>query len=351
MSGRRSRRKPDEKDRTASGESSGGPDRSNPIIAFGQLIRVALGFSALSDVFVGVAIGFGAQWPGTALPWLLIPASLGVYHGAMALNDWSDREEDARVRPERPIPSGAIPASMALGLASMLILGGIFWAFGAGPRAGVWMAVVAALAVLYDLAGRGEVRGPLLLGLCRAGNLGAGLMSPWLVGLVDSPSLPLLGLSAVYGAHVFFIGRLGRLEDEEDQRPLGHRPSRALRGIALTAMAVPIAGLVALSPGGNVLRVGELGFPAAAGLAACAAIAAWNATVLLKRAAELDGSNGWTRGTVGASTGLSLRRLPLFTASIAAMGMFMGPAASVAGIVALVGARMSGAMRKVFPLT
>ena len=150
---------------------------------------------------------------------------------------------------------------------------------------------------------------------------------------------------------MFFIGRLGRLEDEEDQRPLGRRPSRALRGIAWSALAVPVAGLVALSPEGNVARLGELGFPAAAGLTACAAIAAWNAMVLLKRAGELDGSDGWSRGTVGASTGLSLRRLQLFTASIAAMGMFLGPAASTAGIVALVGARMSGAMRKVFPLT
>jgi 4-hydroxybenzoate polyprenyltransferase len=326
-------------------------EKANPVIAFGQLIRVALGFSALSDVFVGIAIGFGAAWPGSALPWLLIPASLGIYHGAMALNDWSDREEDARVRPERPIPSGAIPAPMALGIACMLLLGGLFWAFGAGLRAGAWMGVVAGLAVLYDLAGRGEVRGPLLLGLCRAGNLGAGLMAPWLVGLTESPHLPLLALSLVYGAHVFFIGRLGRLEDEEDSKPLGGRPSAALRGIALTALAVPVAGLLAQAPEGDLTRLAELETSQSTGLALCAGIAAWNAMVLLKRRRELDESDGWHRGTVGASTGLSLRRLPLFTASIAAMGLFMGPAAAAAGLVALVGARLSGAMRKVFPLT
>lgn len=324
---------------------------SNPVIAFGQLIRVALGFSALSDVFVGIAIGFGAMWPSTVLPWLLIPASLGIYHGAMALNDWSDREEDAKVRPERPIPSGAIPASLALFIAWILILGGLFWAFGAGMRAGAWMGVVAVLAILYDLAGRGEVRGPLLLGLCRAGNLGAGLMAPWLVGLTDSPAWPLLGLSCVYGAHVFFIGRLGRLEDEEDSKPLDGRPSAALRGIAYTALAVPIAGLFALLPNGDITQLSALPKSHAAGLALCAAIATWNSIVLLKRRRELDESDGWNRGTVGASTGLSLRRLPLFTASIAAMGLFMGQAAAVAVAVALLGARMSGAMRKLFPLT
>ena len=327
------------------------PAPANAVIAFGQLIRVALGFSALSDVFVGIAIGFGALWPATALPWLLIPASLGIYHGAMALNDWSDRDEDAKVRPERPIPSGAIPAPFALFIASILILGGIFRAFGAGPRAGAWMGAVALLAILYDLAGRGELRGPLLLGLCRAGNLGAGLMAPWLVGLTDSPAWPLLGLSLVYGAHVFFIGRLGRLEDEEDSKPLAGRPSAALRGIAFTAMAVPIAGLFALLPGGDLTQLSALPRPHAAGLALCAGIATWNAIVLLQRRRELDASDGWNRGTVGASTGLALRRLPLFAASIAAMGLFMGPAAAAAAAVALVGARMAGAMRKLFPLT
>ena len=278
---------------------------SNPIIAFGQLIRVALGFSALSDVFVGVAIGFAAAWPQSVLPWLLIPASLGIYHGAMALNDWSDREEDAKVRPDRPIPSGAIPAPLALFFAVILILGGIGWAFGAGPRAGLWMGVVAALAILYDLAGRGAVRGPLLLGLCRAGNLGAGLMSPWLVGVTDTPAWSFLALSLVYGAHVFFIGRLGRLEDEEDAAPLGNRPSRALRGIAFTAMAVPLAGLFALVPNGDLTQISALSRSAAAGLVISAAIATWNSIVLLERRRELDESKGWTRGTVGAATALS----------------------------------------------
>ena len=282
---------------------------------------------------------------------MCIRDSLGIYHGAMALNDWSDREEDAKVRPERPIPSGAIPAPFALFIAWILILGGLFWAFGAGLRAGAWMGTVAVLAILYDLMGRGELRGPLLLGLCRAGNLGAGLMAPWLVGLDDAPAWPLLGLSFVYGAHVFFIGRLGRLEDEEDTRPLGSRPSRALGGAAYTAMAVPLAGLVALLPGGELAQVAALPRPHLAGLGLCAAISTWNAVVLLQRRRELDQSGGWSRQTVGAATGLILRRLPLFTASIAALGLFSGPAAAVAIAVALVGARMAGVLRKLFPLT
>ncbi|MEM9801921.1 MAG: UbiA family prenyltransferase [Planctomycetota bacterium] len=318
----------------------------SPVVAFGQLLRIALFPSAVSDVFVGVAIGHLALWPELVLPWLLIPASLGVYHGAMALNDWVDRADDARTRPERPIPSGAIPAPMALALAALLISGGLLWAFAAGPRAGVWMWVVALLAVLYDVVGRGPLRGPLLLGLCRAGNLGVGLLSPWLIGGAESPRLELLVLAALYGSHVFFVARLGRLEDDEDERALEARPSAALRGAAWTLLAVPIGGAFAL--GIERLTSGDLALPA--GLVLSAALAGWSATGLLGRA-RTGAEEGWTRASVGAATGLCLRRLPIFAASIASLGLFLGPAAAVALLVALAGARLSGALRGLFPLT
>ena len=39
-------------------------------------------------------------------------------------NDWADREHDAKTRPGRPIPSGAIPAGLALALGlGLLVLG------------------------------------------------------------------------------------------------------------------------------------------------------------------------------------------------------------------------------------
>ncbi|MEM1449633.1 MAG: UbiA family prenyltransferase [Planctomycetota bacterium] len=319
----------------------------SPVLAFGRLLRIALAPSAISDVFVGVAIGHASLWPGDILPWLLIPASLGVYHGAMALNDWADRADDARTRPERPIPSGAIPAGLALATAAMLILGGLMWAFAAGPRAGLWMGVVALLAITYDVAGRGPWRGPLLLGLCRAGNLGAGLMSPWLVGATDQAPLGFLGLAAAYGLHVVFIGRLGRLEDDEDEGALGARPSAALRGAALATLAIPVAA--ATSYGFD--RIATSGESAvAAGLLASAGIAAWHASGLFRALAHGE-SDGWTRGGVGAATGLCLRRLPLLPASIAASGVFLGPVAIVALLVALGGARLSAALRRLFPLT
>jgi len=321
-------------------------------VAFGQLLRVALAPSAVSDIFVGIAIGHAAGWPGDILPWLLIPASLGIYHGALALNDWVDRAEDARTRPERPIPSGAIPAPVALTVAVLLMLGGIMWAVAAGPRAGAWMAVVAALAVLYDIAGRGPWRGPFLLGLCRAGNLGAGLASPWLVGATDSLHVAVLPLAALYGVHVFFIGRLGRLEDDEDSGALAERPTRALQGAGWALVLIPIAAATALGPVTAEEGSGDLGATLGVnlGFLACCALALWSAFVLLRRAR--DGSReGWSRPAVGAATGLCLRRLPLLSAAIAATGAFVGPAAMAALVFALVGARLSAALRQTFPLT
>lgn len=316
-----------------------------PIIAMGQLIRVALFPSAISDLFVGIALAHLSGWPELVLPWLLVPASLGVYHGAMALNDWVDRVDDARTRPERPIPSGAIPAPLALSISAVLITGGLLWAGAAGPAAGLWMLAVASLAVLYDLVGRGPWIGPLLLGLCRAGNLGAGLMSPWLVGASSEPELKLLWLAGLYGAHVFFISRLGRLEDDEDSGPLGARPTHALRGIAVTRLLIPIAGLLVLSAGGGPPTPQlSLGLVLAALLAARGA---WHAYRTMADGAR----EGWTRAAVGRATGQSLRGLPTFTGAMACMGIFAGGACFAALAFALGGAWLSGKLRSTFPLT
>lgn len=316
-----------------------------PVIAMGQLIRVALFPSAISDLFVGIALAHLSSWPELVLPWLLIPASLGVYHGAMALNDWVDRVDDARTRPERPIPSGAIPAPLALCISAVLLAGGLLWAGAAGAAAGLWMLAVATLAVLYDLMGRGPWIGPLLLGLCRAGNLGAGLMSPWLVGAAPEPEVGLLWLAGLYGAHVFFISRLGRLEDDEDSGPLGARPTHALRGVAVTRMLIPIAGFLVFSTHGEPPSPQlSLGLVLAAVLAARGALLAYQTMA--------EGSRGeWTRAAVGQATGQSLRGLPTFTGAMACIGIFQGGACFAALTFALGGAWLSGRLRSTFPLT
>lgn len=320
----------------------------DPVVGFGQLLRIALFPSAIADVLVGLSLAHVGGVPLNPAVWLLVPASLGVYHGAMALNDWADRSADALERPERPIPSGAIPAGVALGIALLLMLGGVMWAAAAGPRAGAWMASVAILAALYDLAGRGALRGPLLLGLCRAGNLGAGLVSPWLVGGDSRLSVVLVGaLMCVYGLHVASLSSLGRLEDGEDDEPLGSRPTRFLTAAGLTSsllgLVCSILWLVAPAHGipgtrDPLTTIGAI------------ALALWNGRVLLGAAREMS-AKGWSRSLVGAATGLCLRRLPLATASVAVIVAHEGWVGFGAFLFCLAGGYVSKALRKRFPLT
>ncbi|MBL8863411.1 MAG: UbiA family prenyltransferase [Planctomycetes bacterium] len=295
-----------------------------------RLVRISLAPSAAADPVAGLVCAAGG-FPADARAFWLVPASLGVYHGALALNDWRDREHDAATRAGRPIPSGAVRPGAALALGLLLILSGVACAGLAAPASAAWMGGVALLAVLYDLAGRGAWRGPLLLAACRAGNLGAG--AAWALGAGVAPASPLalLAPAGLYGLYVFLVARLGRLEDGEDQRAIEQRP-RALLCAAAAALV-----LLALAPAEApaVARAGALvlALSGAAGLAAEG----------LRRPR-------WTRGDVEHAMGLALRRLLVATAVVALLGA-RPPAwegALAAGLI-LLGFPLGHALRRAFP--
>jgi hypothetical protein len=110
------------------------------------------------------------------------PGSVGIaavalslfYTGGMFLNDAFDRRVDARERPERPIPSGAIGAPMVFALAAIQITAGLGILLFAADRAhaGVGRTAVAGIAlaltiVLYDGAHHANPLAPWLMGACR----------------------------------------------------------------------------------------------------------------------------------------------------------------------------------------
>src|SRR5262245_45265315 len=115
------------------------------MLAVGRLLRLSLTPSALADGAAGMVLGAGL-WPGGPAPYLLMAGSACVYHGGMALNDWADREEDARTGRGRPIARGEIPAPGALALAVVLLVLGPALAWAAAPRSGACLAGVALLA-------------------------------------------------------------------------------------------------------------------------------------------------------------------------------------------------------------
>lgn len=301
-------------------------------LAWGRLARLSLAPSAVADALAGVLLAAGGVWPGGGGPWLLVLASLGVYHGAMALNDWADREGDRRTRPDRPIPSGAVPAGQALVASVVLLALGVGAAALASPGAGLVAGAVAALAVLYDLAGRGPLAGPLLLGSCRAGNLSLGFAL--LGGEGARPAA--LAVPAVYGAYVVCVSCLARLEDDEDSRPLGRRPSRYLVAAAISLALLPLLGPFVAPGGPHPL------------LAVPLALCWWSAT----RLAQLDPSEaGWTRAAVGRAAGGGLRRLLVFTAATALLHAPVGAAPWLVAGAILAGYPASRALRSVFPPT
>ena len=302
-------------------------------LPLGQLLRLSLFPTVLADVVVGLVVGADGQWPVGRGPWLLIASSLAIYHGAMALNDWADRGRDAVSRPERPIPAGRISPTAALGLAVGLMALGIGAAAWAAVRLGIWMAALAALAAAYDLRGRGRILGPALLGLCRAGNLGAGLCAAaFLAGEAPAPELLILALC--YGGYVCAASSLARLEDDEDPAPLGTRPARHLRQAAAAALVTPLAGAVILGAGWGVPAALIVIVPAS-----------WD---LWRRA---ERSEPWTRAAVGSATGVALRRLVLLPASLALLLVDRGAAAPVAAGVALAGLPLAWALKRLFPPT
>lgn len=310
------------------------------MLAYGRLLRLSLAPSAVADIAAGVVLAAGA-WPAGWKPWLLVLGSLCVYHGGMALNDWADREGDARDRPTRPIPSGAVAASSALALALVLLLAGPLLAYLVAPRCGFVLGSVSALAAAYDLVGRGPWLGPILLAACRAGNLSSGIVLS--VALLDFPASRLVHIVALYGLYVFCVSRLALLEDAPDASRSGNRPrlALALAGTVLALVGLPHLILLLRGPDlRHVLSIEPRGTYVAAGIALAGALG------LLQKSLR---PGPWSRGDVMAAVGMALRRLLVATAAIAAQagtrdGLW------VAGAI-LCGYPVSHVLRRVFPPT
>jgi 4-hydroxybenzoate polyprenyltransferase len=309
------------------------PSRDARGRAWGQLLRLSLAPSAAADVAAGILLAYRGRWPGGAWPWILIAASLCIYHGGLALNDWADREHDARTRPSRPIPSGAVAPNAAAILGIALLAAGPLLAWRVSAFAAAWALALALAALAYDVGPRGAWLGPSLLALCRAGNVGLGRIASLPEGARWSEPLVALAPCVLYGLYVLRVSRLGRLEDGEDAAPLGQRPSALLLGAAaLLAIAPFLPPLDATRWQGRAVAI-AIAWSGAAGLAAAA-----------------RGTREWTRSLVERAMGLALRRLLLFGACFAAVSFEPPePDALIACGVILCGYPLAFSLRRVFP--
>ncbi|MEZ6017471.1 MAG: UbiA family prenyltransferase [Planctomycetota bacterium] len=312
------------------------------LLTLGRLVRVSLAATAIGDALVGLAIAYVGAWPAPKA-FLLVFASLGVYHGAMALNDWADREADAREGRPRPLPRGEITPRAAFAVALTCMLGGVALAAAIAPAVGTWMAGVAALAAAYDLFGRGPYLGPLLLGACRGGNLAAGTIVAHALGAAPvAADAGVLWIALLYGTYIFGVSSLGRLEDGEDQLPLGLRPQRALSRI-MVGFQMAVAGTFIAWPEGLARST-----PFLVGIGISFLGALWFAARVV---VPMYAHRNWTRRDAGSATGVYLRALLLLQAAIALPFAAVGPLGAVAFAACLLGYPLAKALRHLFPPT
>jgi len=144
------------------------PDPRAALLPYLRLVRAPAVFSALGDPIAGLLLDDGDFSSEQASR--LSAASAMLYLAGMALNDLADREEDARDRPERPIPSGAVSPRAAALIGGSLLLGGVLAARRGGAR---WTGpALAAMIVAYDFQlKRSATLGPIAMGACRALSL------------------------------------------------------------------------------------------------------------------------------------------------------------------------------------
>jgi 4-hydroxybenzoate polyprenyltransferase len=168
--------------------------------AFLELVRAPAALTVLGDTVAGA----GAR-PLTGRRLLLPLASVAFYTAGMALNDWADRELDARERPKRPIPSGRIRAGVALATAFGLTGAGLGIAGLAGGRSALHRALPLAAAVwAYDLVLKSTPAGPPAMAACRALDV--------LMGAAPAGTRAAVPAAAAVGGHTLGLTLLSRGE-------------------------------------------------------------------------------------------------------------------------------------------
>ncbi|MBD0744623.1 prenyltransferase [Streptomyces sp. CBMA152] len=171
-----------------------------------ELLRISALFSVPGDALAGAAAAGLRPNRKTALA---VGASLCLYEAGMALNDWADREEDARERPHRPIPSGRIKPGAALAAAAGLTGAGLALAYRAGRPAGAVATALAGTVWAYDLRLKHTPAGPAAMAAARSLDLLLGATAT-----SGEPSPAALLPATALGAHTYAVTTVSRHETQ-----------------------------------------------------------------------------------------------------------------------------------------
>jgi len=224
-----------------------------------RLLRVPNLFTVPGDVMVGLFLATGGrpEWhvAGGAL------AVVFIYIGGLFLNDFFDRVEDARERPDRPIPSGAVDpkAVFVAGVAMFAVGVGIAAAVLGGPIVPAVAVGVAFAAFLYNAVFKKiRILGPLVMGSCRAGSVVLG--AAFVGGISETPVLIAVGVTWLYTAAI--TGLAANETDETGEQKLGIDgliPAAVLAagGVLMCVSVRPVFPSAILAIGALVIGAGE----------------------------------------------------------------------------------------------
>ena len=268
-----------------------------------ELVRAPAALTVPGDSLTGAA---AAGWPAGARTAALPAASACLYWAGMALNDWADRDLDAVERPERPIPSGRVPAAVALGVAGGLTATGVaFAALGGGRRAASLATLLAGAVWAYDLSAKQGPVSTATMATTRGLDVLLGAAAGGRHGLLRA-ALP----AAVLTAHTASVTALSRGEVHGTRTEVARR---ALATTGVLSVVVPALALRAARTGARGTLARTAGCVAAA---AGAAAYGWSVGGAQQRAVADPGAGSARAATVAGIHGM----VPLQGGLLAAVG-------------------------------
>jgi 4-hydroxybenzoate polyprenyltransferase len=181
-------------------------------VAWLELLRLPNLFTIPGDIFAGffLASPIAGYFPVSSIA-LLAATSLSIYAAGLLLNDFCDRNIDAKERPARPIPSGRAGGGAVLAVSVILNTAALGLAFLAGLNSFFMAAGLVIFSIVYNVYSKNiPVFGISNMALCRSINLllGASLFLPGFT--------PPLGVAmGAEFAFIFAVSALAKRETSE----------------------------------------------------------------------------------------------------------------------------------------